>query len=227
MKNVHAHALWIYGVIVGLAIREALTQTLTHVFPENPPLQPVHFGHLQLILESLRVVVFLITIIRFYFGAAFFFDSMYGADADTGNRVFGFDFLSGAAHFLLFFAWSYSITFHERVGNGVSWFMLLMFTVLVYDLFWYLASLPFDTADFIGFWTILNLITVAISLGLFTLVTLRFSREIAEIMCFVPVIIVAIIDLGDTASGKNLITRWFSDLVGHREPEREQFSFTD
>jgi hypothetical protein len=39
MREFHKDFFWIYGVIVGLAIREALTQTLHHVFsiPALPP----------------------------------------------------------------------------------------------------------------------------------------------------------------------------------------------
>ena len=217
MKKAHVHALWIYGVIVGLAIRESLAQTLAHMFPQNHPAQPPHVGDQQLILESLRVVTFLITVIRFYFGAALYFDEMYGDDAGNGHRSFGFDFLTGMAHFLVFFAWSYSITFHTRFSHGLSGFLTLLFVVLLYDVFWYLASLRYDTAQFIGLWTLLNLLTFLISFSLFIVATWFTSQEIAESICLIPVILVAIVDLGDMASGKNLVIEWLGALIKRRQ----------
>lgn len=217
MKKAHIHALWIYGVIVGLAIRESLAHAVSHIFPESPPAQPLHVGDQQLILESLRVVVFLLTIIRFYFGAALYFDKMYSEDAAPGHRSFGFDFLTGTAHFLIFFVWSYSITFHTRINHGLSGFLVVMFVILLYDVLWYLSSLRYDTASFIALWTVLNGLTALICFVWFIVASWFTSQEIAEATCFFPLLLMAIVDLGDMVSGKNLFTLWLANLVKRRE----------
>src|SRR6478672_10322850 len=96
MKKAHTHALWIYGVIVGLAIREALTHVmplalvppsaaplLDQLTPELKKLAQVLQYHPpppatgQLILIGIRLVVFLVMVVRFYFGSVQYFTTMH------------------------------------------------------------------------------------------------------------------------------------------------------
>jgi len=73
MRKLHEKADWVFGVLVGLAIREALVDML-------PQLAPSWFSHQagrgvtpQLALEFWRLLLFLLMILRFYLGSVVFF----------------------------------------------------------------------------------------------------------------------------------------------------------
>ena len=58
-EGLRRHSFWLYGVIVGLAIKDALETVVRHLI--SPPPGLLH----DALLESTRLVVFLITIIQF------------------------------------------------------------------------------------------------------------------------------------------------------------------
>jgi hypothetical protein len=111
MVRYHDHAFWIYGVIVALAIREALSTVIPHTIPilaqSQITSQPEPKN--QLILEAMRLVLFLAMTIRFYLGSCRYFDQVYCADDSAvkfPHANYSMDFVLGLIHFLLFFTWS-------------------------------------------------------------------------------------------------------------------------
>src|SRR2546427_5006989 len=91
-KPLHKHAFWLFGVLVGLAIKDALEATIPHL---------VDFAHIQEFLTAqqlrqpqayysfypdlARLVLFLILIVRFYVGSTYYFGDVYG-DENQRNR---------------------------------------------------------------------------------------------------------------------------------------------
>src|SRR6185295_4348586 len=92
-QPLHKHAFWLFGVLVGLAIKDALEATVPHL---------VEFSHIKDLLTPLqllqpqsgdglypdlaRLVLFLILIVRFYLGSVFYFGDVYG-DEDHPQEV--------------------------------------------------------------------------------------------------------------------------------------------
>jgi hypothetical protein len=218
MKKAHTHALWMYGVIVGLAIRESLTHTMPYVIPEVVPSPPAS-SPVPLrtsLLIGFRLVLFLALIVRFYFGAAKYFSEKHDLDDKdirepddlARKRAFGMDFLIGLFHFLIFFAWSYTITAQVRKGP-FSWFLVLMITVLLYDLLWWLICRGFETGPYIKVWMLMNLFTALCWLAVFAgLMLLQIRVETAEMASFIPVALMTIVDFGDMISGRNRAASW-------------------
>lgn len=228
MRKAYTHALWIYGVVVGLAIREALTHIMAHTFPAGSSFSNTHT---ETALEALRTVVFLTIIVRFYFGSIQYFEKMYAwedpvqpAPPLTPPQIqsFGIDFLVGLVHFLIFFGWSYSITMHERVAGDVSWFMVVLSLVMGYDLLWLALSLHYDTRKQISFWTLINLFTLILSICAFLLAErVHATPAISEAICYIPVLFMSIVDFGEMISGRNRFTEWLRKALDKGQTERK------
>lgn len=208
----HKDAFWLYGVIVGLAIKEALTEVLPHIFSlPKPGVMPAPYGHF---LEASRLLVFLVLIIRFYLGSVTYFRDAYtcpSAKDDYSKKNYLIDFLIGFLHFLLFFALASSINIHEKI----LWlFPLLTGAILSYDLLWLIINWGNDTAYIIRFWTVINIITLGISAGLYYIlkgngVVIEQAEEIAS----VPVFIASLIDIAGIITNKRLFVSWIEGLV--------------
>jgi len=65
--GLHKHAFWLYGVIVGLAVKEALVSTVPDILTPTEP-------KWESIIDFSRLVVFVFFITRFYLGSAYFFE---------------------------------------------------------------------------------------------------------------------------------------------------------
>jgi len=81
VRRLHSQVFFLYGVVVGLAIREALVR----VGPDlvlflSPKIQPRH-----LYLEALRLVVFFLAITTFYIGSHVFFDKVHLVTKQNGT----------------------------------------------------------------------------------------------------------------------------------------------
>ena len=99
----HQHAFWVYGVIVGLALKEALSTVLPHLLGFLTDLPQSPFAYLW---EVWKLTVFLTLIIQFYLGSAVYFNRHHNLDSETLSEGYVPDFLAGLIHFILFFAWS-------------------------------------------------------------------------------------------------------------------------
>jgi hypothetical protein len=230
MLKAHNHAFWVFGVIVGLAIREALTRVMPHAvpliaqaaaLPSLPPVSQAAQDALQAAaalplhhrtLEVIRLITFLAMIIRFYLGAAIYFDEAY-LDATAEQmypqpKNYGVDFLSGLIQFIFFFAWSETLIGHERFAHGLSAFLVLLGIILFYDTLWWILSAKYSTKVRIRVWAVLNGATliVAYAVLLFLHDFGWFTDCTNEVAALVPVGLMTIFDFGEMFGGTNLVT---------------------
>jgi hypothetical protein len=221
MAKTHNHAFFVFGVIVGLAIREALTRVVPHVLPvivDAVASQPADSKG-QLILEAARLITFLTLIIRFYLGAGMYFDKVYCSEKlpqGPPHNNYGLDFLMGTIHFIILFVWSETIIVHNRFTHGMSGFLALLGIVLLYDLVWWAMSSGYDTVKTIRRWALLNLASVV--LGFLILVVLNFwqitSDRTAEALSLLPIGFFTLVDFGEMFGGENIITATFLKIFG-------------
>jgi hypothetical protein len=211
-EGLHKDAFWLYGVIVGLAIREGLTTFVPHIFTTTWNHAWAYFS------EGFRLLVFLIVIVRFYLGSAKFFNDFYiapGADARFKHKNFTVDFLFGFVHFLVFFAWAASID--KFGGKAVYLYPGLLTFILLYDIFWFAWSTfkKYHTRRVIGLWAILNFGTFLLSCC--TFLVLKFIFEVkptaAEQGACVWVLFVSFLDISQVITRRRIFAEWINDII--------------
>ncbi|HEY9284805.1 MAG TPA: hypothetical protein VIP46_15215 [Pyrinomonadaceae bacterium] len=210
-EGLHKHAFWLYGVIIGLAIKEALAAVIPHVF--NPP--PNEVGAIT--LEAARLFVFLVVTIRFFLGSVFYFDCAHtgpGCDDTYPNKDYYVDFLFGLVHFIFFFAWALSI---DAFKTHIKLFPGLLTLILLYDWLWYLVSRRYDTQHVIKLWTWINTGTVTVAGGVYLAFrAMQFGPALSQAVAFVPVVIFSLIDIGDIMRERDTIGDWLRGLSNRR-----------
>ena len=198
MREHHKDFFWIYGVLVGLAIREALTQTLHHAFsiPASDATWVLH-------IEIWRTVLFMLMTVRFYVGSVVFFNNVYGAASPQTQNNYYLDFLMGFTQFVLFYAWSVTIFSYSRSAKGFSYYLDVMFMILLFDILWLLFNAGNDTAQTIKVWTILNSLTALISFACFVAAAKVFdvNVQVAEEIALTPVGLASVLGLTENVSG--------------------------
>jgi hypothetical protein len=199
-KRLNTSAFFLFGVIVGLSIREALVRISPHL------LLPSDVVGWQVRLEALRLVVFLFTIVCFYFGASHYFDKVYVND-DTAakfiKKSYGLDFASALVHFLIFFGWGTTATDHSRFSWGGGPFLLFLGAVLLYDLVWLLANRKNDSVQEIKIWTFMACAVSALAGLVFFLVRAISANDvIAEAFALIIVMVYILVDFAELVSGK-------------------------
>lgn len=222
-KNIYKHAFWLYGVIIGLAIKEALEITIPHLI--NPSRlamelaqnhQQFNFPHPQYSLypELLRLTVFLALVIRFYLGSAYYFGTAYDADdADKKyqKKSYGVDFVFGFMHFIGFVVLALTIDIHT---TPFQWFGYAVAFILLYDFVWYVFSYRQDTSDLIFWWMVVNGVNCLGSAVLYLIVERQTGDTIkAEIWALWPVLLVSGFDIGWM-----MIKRPFFELISEKAP---------
>jgi hypothetical protein len=207
--QLHKHAFWLYGVIVGLAIKDALEAVTPHLI--NVPLGS-KFG---LLPDLARLLVFLILIVRFYFGSALFFGSAYESpNARFSNKNYAMDFLFGFMHFLVFFLLAFSIDIHTQPP---MLFRSLLVIILLFDTLWFVFCRKYDTRDLMVWWMVLNLATLVLSVLVY-LITDRTTSDsiLAELLAFIPIILASALDFGELVTSKPIIADWVANLLFRR-----------
>jgi hypothetical protein len=222
-KPLQDHAFWLYGVLVGLAIKAGLEGTLPHI---------IQYAQLNELLTSqeltrkqsaysfypdlIRLMLLLFLVVRFYLGAAYFFSDVYSKDNEpltiesqgetNGVLVhertnYALDFISGFAHFLAFVILGLTIDVHTK---PLYWFPVVVVFILLYDVIWWAFSIPYKkTRKIIKWWALVNAVNVAVSLVVFlTLLLLRFDEVIAEVWAYVLVFAVSAYDIGAMMKGR-------------------------
>lgn len=221
--NIRKQAFWLYGVIIGLAVKEALTHVLPHIFKAHVS------GMVQHLPEVLRLIVFLVLCVRFYLGAAQYFDEAYekvdvqpsteeGAldseESQYKKKSFGLDFLFGFFHFLIFSALSLSISYDETRPGEISniLFPILLLIILLYDVLWLVANWRNDTFHLIKLWAFLNIATVAfagfaffITWLVYRLSDIEFNYFIAEMVALIILLLFSALDIAELIIGKPII----------------------
>lgn len=181
------HAIWIYGALVGLALKEAIATVAPHMlaFATEPDV---------LYAEVIRLFVFGLMTIRFYLGAAHVFENLHSPalSAKDGyadlpeddqqalrraSRQVGVDFLCGVLHFTIFSVWSMTLELHAPYGSATAHsihegaFRWVLAFILVFDLFW-LAARPGPHARELKFWTFVNTASLVMGTALFSWLTM-------------------------------------------------------
>jgi hypothetical protein len=226
-EGLRKNAFWLYGVIVGLAIKHALETVLghgldpsVHIYLEPGLTLPAALTYLDGGTEVVRLLVFIFTIIQFYLGSVWYFDKFYETPtSDYDNAQYATDFLFGLAHFLFFFWWALSINTHT---GYLRVFPVLAFVILMYDAVWCWACKGGNEDRYfeIRKWTLVNVGVVVVAIGVYLLAyhlaknwfkvegpPLR--HRIAEVSAFVPILLFSIVDMVGMIIGKQII----ADLV--------------
>jgi hypothetical protein len=203
---IHKHAFWLYGVLVGVAIKEALETGVAHIVSPDRLMQELHhvgavinFPHGQVSgwPEIIRVIVFLVLIVRFYLGAAFYFGAVY--QSETAKKKFPItnyaaDFFSGFLHFVLFVILALLLDIHT---TPIYYFPFLVGFILMWDVLWFATSTRRSTAKMIFWWMLANLFTALFSAVAYLIIELRnHDHLLAERCAFYLVILVSLLDIG-------------------------------
>lgn len=219
-SELQKQALWLFGVLVGLAIKEAITDVYDDILNRNEP-----WGGL---LEATRLVLFFVVILRFYLGAIQYFNAAYSpsvASTDLLKKRFGTDFVFGLMHFTMFCFWGLSATV---LDHRWALFPTLLAAVLLYDIVWYLWSVQ-DTRRMIRIWAVFNAVTAAVATIAFGVTAFGFmclannwrveltqtQGAICEAVAYIPVIVASAIDLGGLVYGREGVEEWLGDAI-HR-----------
>jgi hypothetical protein len=226
-EGLRKNAFWLYGVIVGLAIKHALETVLghtldpsVHIYLEPGLNLPNVLRYLDGGTEVARLLVFLFTIIQFYLGSVWYFDKFYETPTtEYDNAQYATDFLFGLAHFLFFFWWALSIDTHS---GYLRIFPALAVLILVYDVVWCWACKGGNKQRYfeIRKWALVNVGVLALAILVYFLAYhiaknsfkvegRPIRHRIAEVSAFVPVMAFSIVDMVGMIIGKQII----ADLV--------------
>lgn len=210
MREFHKDLFWLYGVIVGLAIREALTQALHHTF-SIPPSE----GQWALHIEVWRTILFMLMIIRFYVGSVVFFNKVHGPTSPASGSNYYLDFVMGLTQFLLFYAWSVTIFAYSRSSKGFSYYLFVMFLILLFDLVWLGCNAPYDTAETLKIWAIINTLTALISFLVFVTSADMFDLnfQVAEEIALVPVGLISLLDITENVSDTPIFVKLLHSVL--------------
>jgi len=205
-RAIYKHGFWLYGVLVGVAIKEALETGISHIVEPMRLMEELHhigivpnFPHSETTAwpEVVRVITFLLLVIRFYLGAAFYFGAVYESrDSKTKFPVtnYGADFFSGLLHFVLFVILALIIEIHTI---PVYYFPALVGFILIWDVIWFASSMRRSTAPVIFWWMLANVLTAALStISYLVLVVLGKGLLQAERCAFYLIIVVSLLDIG-------------------------------
>jgi hypothetical protein len=227
VEGARSHALWLYGVIIGLAITESLSTTLPHALAGNPAIaSPAVFiavpGEGIIRQETMRLVAFLIMSVRFYLGAA----AYAGKCKDEEYKL---DLLFGTLHFILFYAWAITVPVMasaNRPPAAEHWYLTVLIVILLFNLMWWMFRriLVGQPLYMVRLWTVVNLGTALVCTSVFSY--LRFIHHWylrdAEFFVVAIVIVVSTIDIAEIiqyADGsKGYFSRWGQKLM-HPDPK--------
>jgi hypothetical protein len=193
-----------------LAIREALTQTLHHAFSIPAP-DTAWMLH----IEIWRTLLFMFMIVRFYVGSVVFLGNVYGTSSPQTQNNYYLDFLMGFTQFVLFYAWSVTIFSYSRSEKGFSYYLDVMFILLLFDFLWLMFNRRNDTFETIKVWTIVNSLTALISFACFLASAKVFDMnvQVAEEIALVPVAVASVLGLTENVSGIPVFVKLLQSVI--------------
>ncbi|HXI24425.1 MAG TPA: hypothetical protein VNG71_11230 [Pyrinomonadaceae bacterium] len=212
-RAIYKHAFWLYGVLVGVAIKEALESISHLVNPARLEDELTHLGAVVqyahhdfgLIPEVFRLTVFLVLTVRFYLGSAFYFGAVYeapGAREKFPITNYPADFFSGFLHFVCFVILALLIDVH---ATPIYYFPFMVGLILVWDLAWFASSMRRSTARMITLWMGVNLVTALVAAVTYLIIELvnysmverrTYTNLRAERCAFYWVLAVSVLDIG-------------------------------
>ena len=206
-QALHPHVFWLFGLIVGLGIREALIDVAPALtFDEEYHTQPQP-------LHVLRLCLYIAACFRFYLGGVRYFLAVHDKKpADIADqRWFVVDVGSGLAHYILFFIWGTTLLRGPSFILDLPWYMVGLFTVLLYDVLWYLLSVGRPgVKDQIGYWAFVNSVTCSFVLLLWLLIPDGGWREVIALL---PAAAITLIDVHDNLSDDMMLPKFFRSIT--------------
>jgi hypothetical protein len=195
--ELRVQSAWLYGIIVGLSIREALSGTIPQI------ISPKHdVAGWVIMLAVVRLVIFLVTIIRFYLGSVSYFSEIHVEP----QSFYGMDFLTGTVHFVMFFGWATTLSdLRHREASGVSHFGALGAAILLYDIVWLAVSWKSPNRKDVMPWTIINAATTCLCALVFFPHWWHLDAVFKEQAALIVVGTVGLIDIAGILSDRRYI----------------------
>jgi hypothetical protein len=218
-QEIHGHSFWLYTVIVGLSVEEALRHVLPHVGELSLSMDRELL--LEIVSEFIRLALFLTLVVRFYLGSVRYFSQAHlteQSDVDYQNKNYTYDFFIGLIHFSAFLALSLSID--SKQYNGM-WLFWLSF-ILLYDFMWLAGSRKYDTAKIIRFWTYLNGFTFSASWLLYLAAAQIFTTgwlipkavaTINQTIFMLPIFFFSFLDIREVLKSDPVLPNWISNVI--------------
>ncbi len=196
-KQLREQMFWVYTVIITFCLRQVMVDILPRVLPVwfvDPP-QAVAPGSDIWWLESLRLIMYLLMITRFFLGSVVFFK--------IPPREYKHDVFIGYVHFLAFFAWSLTLKSHDAGWLGLSAYLLSLAIVLLFSLtYWFSKS--WGLSKQIKIWAYRNSLTVVLSIGLALIFNHFRARELyVELPALVVVLYFTLADFREMFKNKD------------------------
>jgi hypothetical protein len=194
-KRVRDSAFWVYSVIVGGVIKEAIDKgvpRLLGLIPDKPPSPAL----------GLRFVVVLILVIRFYLGAVVHFAECYHAEKPPDKAVkprhYLLDFTIGLLHFVFFYALAMTID----IETPTLLFLALLGAILMYDIPWWLMT---GGTRRVRTWTIVNSVTFVTVVAIYLALRAGGVTPLhAEAWSILLVLAVSVTDMAGIVRGKDI-----------------------
>lgn len=211
----HLQAQWLYGVVVGLSIREALNLVVPVLTNPNSSIP-----RWAVLLMITRLAGFMVMQIRLYLGSVAYFSEVY-IDETTSHlytsKSYGLDFLIGLVHFLFLFAWATTLNdYQHREANGVSHYLTLGSIVLLYDVVWWFVNYRYDSSKCMQLWTLVNVTTFVVCVAIFF--GTGFDVVFREQACISVLAILSLIDIAEIIGDRRVIANWLERVLVRATP---------
>lgn len=217
--EIHTHSFWLYSVIVGLSVEEALRHVLPHVGEISLSMGRNALSEIS--LEFVRLALFLCLVVRFYLGAVRFFNLAHlcsTCDTDYPTKNYTIDFFFGLLHFSAFLALSLSIDAKQDHTIFLFWLSF----IILYDFVWLLACRRYDTFHLVKLWAFLNGLTFVLGMVFYFVPRSIFSYFGAsellagywcEVLFMLPVFFFSFIDIREVFKAQPIFATWFGNLL--------------
>ena len=126
-QEIHKHSFWLYSVIVGLSVEEALRHVLPHVGELSFEMRG--YDVYSVVLEFIRLALYLCLVVRFYLGSVKFFSVAHvsaHSTADYPTKNYTIDFFFGLIHFSSFLALSLAIDSKQPYTIFLFWLSFIL-----------------------------------------------------------------------------------------------------
>jgi hypothetical protein len=218
LSDLQKQALWLIGVLMGVALKEAMTNTHAVFVNRGEP-----WGWLMALV---RLLLFWLVSLRFYLGAVYYFNTSFDEPPSVSGvlrRQFGRDLTFGLIHFAFVCFWGLSIALFDR---GWSVFPLLLLTILLCDAFWYAWAVS-ATRRTIRIRTVVNVVTaggatLAFGTSAFGYMCIangwrveltQSQVAVCEAVAYVPVAIATGVELGRLVHGRAGVEEWLGETL--------------
>jgi len=225
IEDYHRHAFWLYGVIIGLSVEEALRHVLPHVSElsfYNHGLDRIKALHI--VTDVIQLAVFLTLVVRFFLGSVRYFHEAHTSSASLykdKRKNYPLDFFFGLIHFSGFLGLALAFGQDEWV------FLFWLGYILFYDIIWIIGCRKCETIELVYVWAFVNFLTLIFSVLSYLIVWTFCGSYYQEYKTYVlfglsmsfilPILLVSSVEVYEIFSPEPTFTRWFAFL--HRRSE--------